>query len=232
MTGPGQPAARPCLWAADRLGPLPTRRRDALRNRKALVEAARKAFAEEGLNAPLDGIARRAGVGNATLYRHFPSREALVDEVFSDTLSEIVTAGEQALAVQEAWTGLTTYLYTVFAVLPTERGAGGRAAPGPDGMTALEVIHTQHRRTVGVLLRHGQRQGTIRPDATAEDLLFATAVLGRALPALTAAAPGAWHRPLALLLDGLRAHPAASCLPAPALTAAELDRMLLHPHRR
>ncbi|WP_167828703.1 TetR/AcrR family transcriptional regulator [Streptomyces sp. MZ04] len=220
------------MSAADGPGPLPTQRRDALRNRKLLVEAAREAFAEEGLQAPLDGISRRAGVANATLYRHFPQRDALVDEVFSGTLTEIVTAGERAMAAQDAWTGLTDYLCAVVMALPTEGGAGCLDAPCPDGVTSLELVHVRHRQIVGALLDQGQKQGTIRPDVTTEDLLLALAVLGRALPALTTTAPGAWHRPLTLLLDGLRTRPAASLLPARSLTTEELDKVLLHPHRR
>ncbi|MFD4263322.1 TetR/AcrR family transcriptional regulator [Streptomyces sp. NPDC058534] len=227
MTDTPRPAGCHRPWAADRPGVPPPRRRDALRNRELLVEAARDAFAAEGLHTSLDRIARRAGVGSGTLYRHFPNREALVDEVYSSTLTDIITAGDRALAVQSAWTGLTNYLYAVFAALPTERCAGYPAGPCPDGATTLELIHVQHRRNVGALLRQGQKQGTIRPDATSEDLLFVMAMLGRALPALLTTAPTAWHRPLALLLDGLRTHPAASRLPTPSLTTDELDNVLL-----
>ncbi|WP_328722946.1 TetR/AcrR family transcriptional regulator [Streptomyces sp. NBC_00247] len=230
MTGTEPPAA--CLRSpvADRPSAPPPRRRDALRNRDLLIEAARETFAEKGLQAPLDLIARRAGVGNATLYRHFPNRKALVDEVFSSTLTEVVLAGDRALAIRNAWTGLTDYLYAVITALPTERCAGHPTASCPDA-TSLELIHVRHRRTVGFLLREGQKQGTIRPDITPEDLLFSLAVLGRSLPALTTTVPGAFRRPLALILDGLRIHPTAPSLPAPSLTADELDEVLLSPTR-
>ncbi|MFI8308078.1 TetR/AcrR family transcriptional regulator [Streptomyces sp. NPDC085927] len=196
--------------AADRPDVPAPRRRDALRNRELLVRAARDAFAAEGLHTSLDRIARRAGVGSATLYRHFPHREALVDEVSSSTLTDITTAGDRALAVPSAWTGLTDYLYTVFAALPAERSVGRPAGPRPEGATTLELVHLQHRRTVGALLRQGQRQSTIGPDATSEDLLLAVA----SGPGPSRTRHGRAHRrPLALLLDGLRPHPAASRLP-------------------
>lgn len=70
----------------------PARRRDARRNRELLVEAAHEVFTEQGLEAALDVIARRAGVGNATLYRHFPSRAALVDAVFREPLAGTMAA--------------------------------------------------------------------------------------------------------------------------------------------
>ncbi|MGV9254088.1 TetR/AcrR family transcriptional regulator [Streptomyces sp. NPDC003697] len=212
----------------------PVGRRDALRNRKLLTDKAREVFAEQGLEAPLDEIARRAGVGNATLYRHFPTRAALVDEVFRDALTETTAAGEQARTAKDAWTGLTQYLRTVFAGLAADRGTNDLMTTNLQGVASLEAIHAHNRTTIDVLLRRGQEQGSIRPDLTTEDLLFTLAALGRAVPALTTVAPDAWLRPLALLLDGLRARPAAAPLPTPALTSAQLGEVLLNlgPHRR
>ncbi len=212
----------------------PTGRRDALRNRKLLTDKAREIFAEQGLDAPLDEIAKRAGVGNATLYRHFPTRAALVDEVFRDALTETTAAGELARTAEDAWTGLTQYLHTVFADLAADRGTNDLMTTKLEGVTSLEAIHAHNRTTIDGLLRRGQEQGAIRPDLTTEDLLFALAALGRTVPALTMAAPDAWLRPLALLLDGLRARPAVPPLPASALTSAQLGEVLLNlgPHRR
>ncbi|MER6569838.1 TetR family transcriptional regulator [Streptomyces sp. NPDC001093] len=212
----------------------PVGRRDALRNRKLLTDKAREVFAEHGLDAPLDEIARRAGVGNATLYRHFPTRAALVDEVFRDALTETTAAGERARTAEDAWTGLTQYLRTVFAGLAADRGTNDLMTTNLEGVTSLEAIHAHNRETIDELLRRGQEQGTMRPDLTTEDLLFTLAALGRAVPALTTVAPEAWHRPLALLLDGLRASPSVHPLPAPALTSDQLGNVLLNlgPHRR
>ncbi|MFS4092952.1 TetR/AcrR family transcriptional regulator [Streptomyces sp. AF1A] len=212
----------------------PVGRRDALRNRKLLTDKAREVFAEQGLDAPLDEIARRAGVGNATLYRHFPTRAALVDEVFRDALSETTAAGNRARTAEDPWTGLTDYLHTVFAGLAADRGTNDLMTTNLEGVTSLEAIHAHNRTTIHELLRRGQEQGTIRTDLTTEDLLFALAALGRAVPALTTVSRDAWLRPLALLLDGLRARPAAPPLPAPALTSAQLGKVLLNlgPHRQ
>lgn len=212
----------------------PAGRRDALRNRRLLRDAARELFAEQGLDVPLDEIARRAGVGNATLYRHFPTRAALVDEVFRDALTGTTAAGERARTAEDAWTGLTRYLHTVFTGLAADRGSNDLMTTRLEGVTSLEAVHAHNRETVEVLLRRGKEQNTIRPDLTAEDLLLALAALGRTVPALTAVAPDAWRRPLALLLDGLRARPAAPALPAPALSADQFGEVLLHlgPHRQ
>lgn len=102
-----------------------------------------------------------------------------------------------------------------------------------EGVDSLDSVHAHNRETVAVLLRRGREQGTIRDDLTTEDLLVALAVLGRAVPALTSTAPDAWRRPLALLLDGLRASPTAAPLPEPSLTPPQLGAFLgdLGPHR-
>lgn len=212
----------------------PARRRDARRNRELLVEAAHEVFTEQGLEAPLDVIARRAGVGNATLYRHFPSRAALVDAVFREPLAGTMAAGEEARTAADPWVGLTGYLEAVFAVLAADRGTNDLMTTHLTDVDSLQAVHAHNRATLDVLLARGREQGSVRADVNTEDVLFALAALGRAVPALaTAVTPEAWRRPLALLLDGLRASPATSALPSPALTAGELDDVLrgLGPHR-
>lgn len=210
----------------------PARRRDARRNRELLVAAAHEVFTEQGLEAPLDVIARRAGIGNATLYRHFPTRAALVDAVFRDLLTGTIEAGERARAAADPWAGLVGYLEAVFAVLATDRGTNDLMTTHLEGVDSLQAVHVHNRETVDLLLRRGREQGSFRADVTTEDLLFALAALGRAVPALaTAVAPDAWRRPLALLLDSLRPTPLS--LPSPALTAGQLGDVLqgLGPHR-
>ncbi|MFJ4716000.1 TetR/AcrR family transcriptional regulator [Streptomyces sp. NPDC088785] len=203
------------------------RRRDARRNRELIVEAARELFREQGLAAPLDVVARRANVGNATLYRHFPARADLVDAVFRDQLGGTMTAGEEARAAADAWAGLTGYLEVVFTVLATDRGTNDLMTTSLEGVTALDAVHAHNHRTVDELLRRGQAQGSVRADVVVEDVLFGLAALGRAVPALTAAAaPDAWRRPLALLLAGLRPAAAQPPLPAAALTPGQLRATL------
>jgi len=208
------------------------RRRDARRNRDLLVAAARAVFAEYGLDAPLDEIARRAGVGNATLYRHFPRRSALVEAVFHGTLDRTRQAGEAARDGADPWAALAGYLETVFAGLAADRGTNDLMTSGAHGSEEFAALHAHNRATVTLLLDRAQQQGTVRPDVVTEDVLFHLAALGRAVPALTLTSPDAWRRCLHLLLDGLRtAEPTP--LPAPPLTADQLDAVLteLGPHR-
>lgn len=211
-------------------------RRDAQRNRDLLVAAAREVFAESGLDAPLDEIARRAGVGNATLYRHFAVRSALVDAVFHGTLDGTRRAGDRARECQDPWQGLTEYIESVFVGLAADRGTNDLMTSGPHRSEELAALHAHNRDTIALLLDRAQRQGTVRPDVTTEDLLFHFAALGRAVPALTLASPDTWRRALRLLLDGLltaRPGPASAPLPAPPLSPDQLAVVLedLGPHR-
>ncbi|KOU63937.1 TetR family transcriptional regulator [Streptomyces sp. MMG1533] len=212
----------------------PPRRRDARRSWELLVAAAHEVFTEQGLEAPLDVIARRAGVGNATLYRHFPTRAALIDAVFHGLLTDTMTAGEQARSASDAWAGLNAYLQVVFTTLAADRGTNDLMTTRLDGVDSLEAVHAHNHETVELLLRRGRDEGTVRADATVEDVLFGLAALGRAVPALTTATtPEAWRRPLALFLAGLRPSPTSPPLPDPALSPAQLGDVLqeLGPHR-
>lgn len=208
------------------------RRRDAQRNRDLLTAAARTAFAEAGLDVPLDEIARRAGVGNATLYRHFPDRGALAEAVFHGMLTERLAAAEEARRGTDPWAALVGYLEGTFAVLATDRGANDLMTAAIPGVPSLAALHAQNRATLQVLTERAQRDGSMRSDVSTDDLLFSLAALGRAVPALTTVAPDGWRRFLALLLDGLRTEPGTG-LPGEALGEGQLTAVLheLGPHR-
>ena len=158
--------------------------------------------------------------------------------VREDQLTGTMAIGERVRTAPDAWTGLNDYLKAVFDTLAADRGTNDLMTTHVHGVDVLADVHEHNRRTVDHLLRRGRDEGTIRADITTEDVLFALAALGRAVPALaTATAPDAWRRPLALLLDSLRP-PATTAtppppLPEPALTAEQLGNVLaeLGPHR-
>src|SRR5450759_1492763 len=89
---------------------------DAERNRGRIVEAAQAAFAERGLNVPLEDVAARAGVGIATLYRRFPTREDLIAACFERRLAEYARAADEALEAPEAWPGFCAYVARICAM--------------------------------------------------------------------------------------------------------------------
>src|SRR5262245_7903037 len=97
-------------------------RRDARENRARILEAARSTFAELGIDASVEEIARRAGVGMGTLYRRFPTKDALVDAIFEEQLELMAAAAGQAAAADDAWEGLLGYLEYVVGRQAADRG--------------------------------------------------------------------------------------------------------------
>lgn len=113
---PGQPSQNPPVPPPEAL------RADARHNRERILAAAGAVFAERGIDVPMTTVARRAGVGVATLYRRFPTRDALVAEVFSGQLATCVGVLDEALADPDPWDGFRTLVERLFALQVAERG--------------------------------------------------------------------------------------------------------------
>ncbi|MEV6835001.1 helix-turn-helix domain-containing protein [Streptomyces sp. NPDC051133] len=197
-------------------------RADALRNRERIVTAAREMFVEHGPDVPLDEIARRAGVGNATVYRNFPDREALVREVVCSVMDRTAEAAEAALAeTGDAFAALERFVHTsaderISALCPMISSTFDQHHPD------LEASRERVERLVEEVMGRAQAAGQLRPDVSVGDLLIVVAQLSRP-PAGTDCLHGDRfvHRHLQLFLDGLRA-PARSALPGTAVTLEEL----------
>jgi len=203
-------------------------RRDAQRNRDRIVASARALFAHDGVEASVEEITRHAGVGMGTLYRHFSTKEDLVDAVLEDAFAELIDAAEHAVAEEDAWAGFKLFLEQAVALHAANRGLKDVVATREHGRKRARVMRARMRPLLRRLIERAQAQGTLRPDVTPEDvpLLFWTS--GRVIEATAAVAPEYWRRHLGLLLDGLRAE-AATPLPHPPLTRAQLNRATRKP---
>jgi AcrR family transcriptional regulator len=203
----------------------PTRplRRDAQANRDRIVAAASAAFAAEGVDVPVEQIARRASVGMGTLYRHFATKEDLADAVMEDAFEEFVAAAEQALAEEDAWAGFREFLERVFALNAENRGLKDMIATREHGQARAEAMRRRIRPLVRRLIERAQEQGALRADFAPEDMPLVFWTGGRVIDATADVAPELWRRYLGLMLDGLRAE-AASPLPHPPLTRAQWNR--------
>jgi AcrR family transcriptional regulator len=196
-------------------------RSDGLRNREALLAAARDTFAEHGLNASLQQVARAAGVAIGTLYRHFPTRDDLLVAVFADKLRIVADTGEQALAGEDAWDGFVLFLETLCGLQAGDLGfnelaSADRPAAG-DAARVRARIHLLWRR----LLTRAQEQGAVRPDLVLNDMFVLLWSHSRIIGATYGVAPRAWRRHLHLMLDAYRAE-RAHPLPEPSLTDAQM----------
>ena len=202
-------------------------RADARQNRDQLIQAARELVLEEGSNTPLEGIARRAGVGVGTLYRRFPDREALLRAVALDTLAQVTQEAELALTEEaEPFAALARYMQRVVAlrvgaVMPALVGAL------PPHETAIFDARDAAVMPVQALIDAAQAAGTLRADVDFSDIGLLTARLSQPLPGPfpRAVADALAQRHLTILLDGLRSTPgtAATPLPGPALSLREIQ---------
>jgi AcrR family transcriptional regulator len=193
-------------------------RADAARNREAVLSAAREVFAETGLGAPLEEIARRAGVGIGTLYRRFPTREQLISAALIGKITEYAVAAEQALAEPDPWAGFTGFVRRICAMQAGDRGLADllliTLAPGEE----LEAIRARANRAMISLIDRAKAAGQLRTDMVGEDLLLM--LIGNSAIAAAAGqdAPRALPRFVALMLDAFRPRPGAD-LPRPPSTA-------------
>lgn len=200
-----------------------TLRRDAQRNRERIVASARTLFAHDGVETSVEEITRHAGVGMGTLYRHFPTKEDLVDAVLADAFEEIVTAAEQAVSAEDAWAGFTGFLERALSLHVANRGLKDVLATREHGRRRARAMRVRMQPLLRRLVERAQAQGALRPDFTAEDLPLVFWTSGRVIEATATVAPELWRRHLGLILDGLRAE-AATPLPAPPLTRPQLAR--------
>ncbi|MEV6636873.1 helix-turn-helix domain-containing protein [Actinoplanes sp. NPDC051470] len=177
-------------------------RADAERNRIALLAAAREVFSEHGLEASLDEIARRAGVGNATLYRRFPTRRDLIAAVFADRKATQVELAEHALAQPDPWPAFVGYVTALCELQAANKGLGELlVAVNFDGDDRLAQLRAASQRRAREVIQRAQEAGALRADFDLEDLwrlLMANAGVIQRSPD-----PQSWRRQLSLLLDGL-----------------------------
>jgi AcrR family transcriptional regulator len=206
-----------------------TLRSDARRNRERLVACARELFASEGVDVPVDEITRRAGLGMGTLYRHFPTKDELVDAVLEDAFGELVGAAEQAAVEPDAWAGFMSFLEHALALHAANRGLKDVMATRVPERRRAEAMRARIRPLLRVMIARAHEQGTLRTDFTVTDLPLLFWTCDRVIDATADVAPDYWRRYLSLVLDGLRAE-AATPLPRPPLTDAQLARAAKRRH--
>jgi AcrR family transcriptional regulator len=197
-----------------------TLRRDAQRNRERIVSTARKLFARDGVEVSVDDITREAGVGMGTLYRHFPTKEELIDAVLENAFDDLVQLAEEAASAEDAWAGFTTFLEQALAEHAANRGLKDVLATHDPGRERAQAMRERIRPLVQRMIQRAQAQGVLRPDLTAEDVPLVFWTGSRVIETTETVAPDLWRRYLGLLVDGLRAE-AATPLPAPPLTRSQ-----------
>ena len=172
------------------------------------------AFSERGLDVPLEDVADRAGVGIATLYRRFPSRDHLIAACFEQRLEDYARLAEEALAAPDGWTGFVAYVEGICSMQAADRGLKDVLTRTFPDAKALEA-HRKRGYDLSVrLIDRAKAEGALRSDFVTEDLVLMLMANAGVVQAAGDAAPDTWKRFIALVLDGCRST-SASPLPPP-----------------
>jgi AcrR family transcriptional regulator len=180
-------------------------RADAERNRRRIVDAAKAVFGEQGLDAPLDEVARRAGVGIATLYRRYPTREALVVTCFKERLDEYSAALDAALAAPDAWTGFCAFVERACEMQAADRAAQDLLTTTFPTAREVEAQRARGYEQFAELVGRAQREGALRSDFVTEDFVLLLMANAGVVRATRVEAPEAWRRFVGLMIDAFRA---------------------------
>lgn len=180
-------------------------RKDVARNRALLLKTADDLFATQGMDVTLKDVARHAGVGVGTVYRHFPTKDALVDALYSDRAEASVIAAQAAADEPDGWTGLVRFLEESMEM--QARNSGLRDAMSAATPSSPAIVEC--RVSIGPLLEQivtkAQDQGSLRPDVSASDITNVQLALAALMDSTRGAPSEVYRTHLRLVLDGLRA---------------------------
>ena len=189
-------------------------RKDAARNWQRIVEVGRQ-LVDDGVPLQLNEVARLAGVGVATVYRHFPTPEALLETVAAPGLETLAAHGERALADGDPWQALTNFLFAAIDMMLTDASISAVTAAPDNALPRTAELKASLQALCGQLLDRARAAGAVRLDVTQADLIplmcgVAYAAKAHASGQEPSAATG--RRYLAVTLDGLRASPSSDAM--------------------
>jgi AcrR family transcriptional regulator len=179
-------------------------RRDAEANRRRILAAAGRVFAERGLEVTMDDIAAAAGVGVGTVYRRFPDKQELIDALLGQRVELVAQAAEEALQMDGPWEAVVTFLREATAMQVTDRALAELLRGQPGGRVQVEQARARIDPLVQRLVTRAQDSGELRPDVTGPDLAVAGMMIALIADRFGPAGLELWPRYFDLILDGLR----------------------------
>ncbi len=188
----------------------PQLRSDARRNRERIVAAAKACFASEGVECQMAEVARRAGVGNATVFRHFPTKRDLIVAIVEARMAEMLALADEAVALarEDPEAGLRLLVDGLAAALVADHGLKQMADARFQGDDALTTARDALLERLGVVVGRCQAAGVVRADAEPMDFVVLVHAVASASMGLEEARPGIHRRYLALALAGMSARAA------------------------
>jgi AcrR family transcriptional regulator len=179
-------------------------RADAERNLRRVLEAALEVFAEHGLDAPVTMIAERAEVGVATIFRRFPTKDDLLAALLAHRGEQLVAAADRALEQDDVGEAFRELAEFITAAQISDRGFCDAIGTDLFARADLHALFDGVRKRLVLLIARAQASGALRPEVTAEDVLFVLYGVARTGLMVEHAAPGLWRRYLTVALDGLK----------------------------
>jgi AcrR family transcriptional regulator len=177
-------------------------RADAERNRRHLLETAQEVFASEGLAIPIDEVARRAGLGVGTLYRHFPTKEALFEAILVDRMEYVAQRAEELADAKDAGAALFSMIEALASESARKKDFVHALGSGFQASKELLASKKRFRDALDALLARAQKTKQVRADVTSGDIL----TLLHGVLSVQTASSEARRRHLGIVLDGLRRH--------------------------
>jgi AcrR family transcriptional regulator len=178
-------------------------RRDAELNRQRITAAAREVFAERGLEATLDDVARHAGLGVGTVYRRFPNKEALVDALFEESFGRVVALTEQAIENPDAWAGLVGLMLELAELQAGDRGLRDLMLSETYGRDRVAQMRDRIKPLMDRMVERAVGQGSVRADLCAGDIPVLQLMISATISFTEPVRPEVWRRYATILLDGV-----------------------------
>ena len=202
-------------------------RKDAERNRQRILEAARELFAQEGVGVTLNDVAHHAGVGVGTVYRRFPEKAQLIEELFEQQLSELVGLMEEAAEDADPWRGLTGFLRRNLEMQARDRAFREIIVGTPEAAQRIEQIRSRMFPLGARLVQRAKDAGALRADFAPSDVPMMFLMLTTVLDAAREVEPELWRRYLEIFIQGLRAEPTPpEALATPALEGPQVPSVM------
>jgi AcrR family transcriptional regulator len=178
-------------------------RKDAQRNHQLILAAAGELFARDGVETSLDDVAAAAGVGVGTVYRHFPTKDALLDELFEETVAELVAISDEALADPDPWAGFVRFVESVAEAFASNRALEDVLRQANRGQERLAVARDRLAAPVTELVKRAKAAGKLPTNFETGDVAMIHSMLVAVIRDTEDRRPDLWRRYFTLILDGL-----------------------------
>lgn len=206
----------------------PRPRKDVVRNRQRILDAAQELFAQQGLGVTLHDIARHAGVGVGTMYRHFPDKAELIDLLFEEQLEHMAQIAHHALTEPDPWQAVIDYHEQTLTLQARDRGLKELILGMHDAPERAARLRQKLHPLATQIIQRAQTAGVVRPDCETQDFGVAILIMvGAVIDAARDIAPDLWRRYLNIALQGLRPPTPPLPLDVPAVAPEQMETLLV-----